>query len=73
LRCLAALLPLVASLPSCLTLLATIAFYVLPNPPICWFIALLPCTSLLRLLCCLVPCVGWYFPPPSFFVGRSLE
>jgi len=67
------LLPHVASLPFCLNGLATIAPHVPPNPPICCFIALLPCTSLLCLLCCFVPYVGWYFPPHSSFAGRSLE
>jgi hypothetical protein len=34
---------------------------------------LLLCTLLLCLLCCLVPCAGWYFPPHSSFARRSLE
>ncbi len=61
-RCLATSLPCYLMLPlyllasHCLT---TIAPHVLPNPPICWFIALLPYISRLRLPHCLIPFVGW--------------
>jgi hypothetical protein len=42
-------------------------------PPICCFDASLPCYLGPRYLVALLPCVGWYFPPPSSFARRSLE
>ncbi len=48
--------------------LIAIAPQIPSTPPIFCFVASLPCCLVTSL-----PCVGWYFPPPSSFVGRSLE
>jgi len=37
------------------------------------FWALLPCCLTPCCLVALLLCVGWYFLPPYFFVGRNLE
>jgi hypothetical protein len=61
-----------ASLPYFAAWLISHLKYLL-TPPICCFATLLPCTSLSHCLATSLLCVGWYFPPPSSFVGRSLE